>query len=132
MKERVNRWLVKNPLGIDVCLKQETFDNHIIGDTKRSTKETDNLVKEANHVKMTIEEPRAIYPDANFEENKRHRYIDFIFDPDLCHVQALVVVVDTDRDPNEVVTWTIKRKLSQELLKGGIIYDSRENQPGER
>jgi hypothetical protein len=34
----------------------------------------------------------------------------------------MVVVVDTDRIPYEVVTWTIKRSLNQEKLDGGIIY----------
>lgn len=44
--------------------------------------------------------------------------------PELRHLLALVVVVDTDRDPQEVVTWMCKRSLKKEEITEGVIYDS--------
>ena len=58
----------------------------------------------------------------NINENLRYRYIDLFVSEKYKHISAMVVVVDTDRIPYEVVTWTIKRSLNQEKLDGGIIY----------
>ncbi len=114
------QWVVTNPLGIEVTLKQSTFDAHIMDAVARTDVQLRNLALVSDAVREIIQEPRFIYYDEN---PQRQRYIDLISFKELNHLQGLVVVVDTDRIPNEVVTWTIKRDLKQE--KGGIIYDSR-------
>lgn len=113
-------WAVTNPLGTETVLKQSTYDAHINDIEKRTDKEIEHLQLVSNVIKGIIKKPRFIYWD---EDGVRHRYIDLISLEGLNHIQGLVVVVDADRDPNEVVTWTIKRHLKQE--KGGIIYDFR-------
>lgn len=120
----VYQWVVKSPVH-EVCLKQETYDDHITDENTRTPEEIQHLIDVGEDVKMIVQNPRFIYKDNNYEENLRHRYVDFIYHDKFSHLQALVVVVDTDRDPHEVVTWTIKRSLNQE--KGGVIYDSRKD-----
>lgn len=119
-------WVVRNPLGTDVALKQSTYDTHIM-DESRDEKERANLELVAQAAKSVITQPRFIYWEKN-KYKQRHRYIDLIAFEELLHIQSLVVVVDTDRSPHEIVTWMIKRSLKQEILKGGgIIYDSSQN-----
>ena len=113
------RWVVSGPLG-PVALKQSTFDMHITDTTERSDAEISNLVLVIDAAKGIVQIPRFIYYD---EDGIRHRYVDLISFPELNHLQGLVVVVDPDRDPHEVVTWMIKRDLKQE--RGELIYDAR-------
>ena len=118
-------WNTNNPLGISVILKQSTYDEHISDEPKRTELEVENLQAVLQNVKGIIEHPRFIYCDKNFEGNSRQRYLDFVFMEDRSAIRSLVVIVDTDREPNEIVTWTIKRNLSQENpSKDEIIYDS--------
>ena len=121
------RWEVTDPLGNVVVLKSTTYYQHIMDDNDKSETEIENLTYVEEYVKNIIQNPRYIYKDVDYENNQRHRYIDLVGIPDFNHLQALVVVVDTDRTPHEVVTWTIKRNLKQEriLEEGGIIYDSK-------
>lgn len=84
--------------------------------------EGENLIVETETVKSVISNPKCIYCDKAYDKNLRHRYIDLIVSQKHKKMLAMVVIVDTDRTPNEVVTWTIKRKLNQENLDGGIIY----------
>lgn len=122
-------WVVKNPLGTDVALKKSTYESHIQDETTRTEAGIKHLTLVADAVKSTIIYPRFIYYDKDYDQNLRHRYIDLVAVEELLHIQALVVVVDTDRDPHEIVTWMIKRDLKKELLSGrGVIYDSRKNQ----
>ncbi len=116
-------WVTKNPLGDDVAVADETYDSHIIGD------HPDDHAREfvSTHVKGVIEEPRYIYYDQNHEENKRLKYIDYVNIEAYGKIQSLVVVVDTDRTPQEIVTWSVRSSTRQEKTSGGILYDSREN-----
>lgn len=120
-KNRTYTWVTENPLGTPVGLTNETYESHIIGD------HPDDKARELvnTYVKGVIEDPRFIYLDQNHDTNKRVRYIDYVSIEEYNKIQNLVVVVDTDREPNEVVTWTVKSSTRQE--KGGIIYDSRKD-----
>lgn len=75
-------------------------------------------------MKSVVQNPTFIYPDQNHEENKRVRYSRQVYIQDYGHIQNLIVVVDTDREPNEVATWMIKSSTKQEKITGGIIYES--------
>ncbi|OAK70106.1 hypothetical protein [Lederbergia galactosidilytica] len=121
--KRTYMWVTKNPLGEEVAVANETYETHIIGDhPDDKARELVNL-----HVKGVIEEPRYIYYDQKHEENKRIRYIDYVSLEEYNKIQSLVVVVDTDREPNEIVTWSVKSNTRQEKINGGVIYDSRKN-----
>lgn len=69
-------------------------------------------------------------PDSHYSDNQRVRYVDLSASESFGRIHALVVVVETDRDPQEVVTWIIKSNLRQELIPGGVIYDSAEHKSG--
>jgi hypothetical protein len=114
-------WVTQNPLGTDVGVATETYESHIIGD------HPDDKAREFvnDHVKGVIEQPRYIYLDNKHEENQRVKYIDYVALPEYGKIQSLIVVVDTDRTPNEIVTWSVRSETRKET--GGIIYDSRKN-----
>ncbi|MEW5321293.1 PBECR2 nuclease fold domain-containing protein [Geobacillus thermoleovorans] len=116
-------WVTKNPLDTEVALTVETYESHIIGDHQN------DLSRELvlPYVKGVIEQPRFIYCDKDYEKNKRVRYTDQVYLEQFGKIQNLVIIVDTDRYPNEIVTWMVKSNTKQEIIKGkgGLIYDSR-------
>lgn len=119
-------WVAHDPLGKQVILKQSTYDFHISDKPKRGKTNAENLQAVTENVKGVIENPRFIYHDKDYSKNSRYRYLDFVYMAEISAIRALVVVVDTDREPNEVATWTIKRGLNQENpTKDAIIYDAR-------
>jgi hypothetical protein len=125
-KDKENRsylWVTENPQGTKVAVAEETLKVHVLGDhpSDKSRELSYPLVKEV------IENPKYIYGDQNYEKNKRVRYSDQVYIKEYGHIQNLVVVVDTDREPNEVATWMVKSNTKQEKINGGVMYDSRSN-----
>lgn len=116
-------WVTENPQGTRVAIAEDTYKKHVIGDhqSDKSRELSYPLVKEI------IENPSFIYYDQDHEENKRVRYTDQAYIQEFGHIQNVVIVVDTDRDPNEVATWMVKSNTKQEKINGGVLYDSRSN-----
>jgi len=117
-------WVVHTPFHT-TALTSYTKEIHIEG------KHKDDLARVRSYEKLrdVLQQPRFIYYDQTHRENGRIRYTDLVALPEYGHLQALVIIVDTDRDPNEVVTWMVKSNLSQEKIdEETIIYDSRSNQ----
>ena len=56
-------------------------------------------------------------------------YLDLMSVPtknDLSTIKLIKVIVDTNPNPNEVITWMVQRNIGKrksEIKKGGIIYD---------
>lgn len=114
-------WVTENPLGKNVGVTNQTYNSHIIGDhPEDKAREFVN-----DQVKGVIEQPRYIYLDNKHEENQRVKYIDYVVIEEIGKIQSLIVVVDTDRTPNEIVTWSVRSDTKKET--GGVIYDSRKN-----
>lgn len=118
------RWVAKcNPMQKEIALKEDTYNIHMLGEDRTETEKI-NIEKTVDLARKTVEKPRFIYYDKNNKERGRIRLINLVNHPDFSHLQAMVVVVDTDREPHEVVTYTIKRNLNQEDTSGGILYDA--------
>ena len=118
-------WIVKTPIKSQVALTVETKEIHIEGD------HFDDLVRMQafDMLPEIIAQPRFIYMDQQHETNQRLHYCDLVDIPELGHLSNLVVVVDTDREPNEVATWMVKSNSKQEKTgEGRILYDSRADQ----
>lgn len=105
---------------MDVGLREDKQGIHAIDDHPEDISRTLSYP----HVLGVVEQPRFIYYDSNYEQNKRVKYSDQIYMEQYGHLQNLVVVVDTDREPHEVVTWMVKSNTKQEKM-GVVIYDSR-------
>jgi len=113
-------WVVQSPINTDVGLRDDKRGIHAIDDHPEDT----GRKLSYPFVPEVIKQPRFIYTD-NTKEN-RVRYIDYVFIPEYKSIHNLVVVVDTNSEPHEIVTWILKRDTRQEkILEGGIIYDSR-------
>ena len=115
-------WIVKTPLQSEVALTQKTKEEHIEG------KHSNDIVRMQTFDMLPgiISQPRFIYLDQDYETNKRLRYCDTVSVSEIGHLQTLVVIVDTDREPHEVATWMVKSNSKQEKTgEGRILYDSR-------
>lgn len=122
-KGRCYLWVTKNPLGTEVALTQETYETHIL--RGHPNDKARKIVYP--QIKGIIEQPRFIYYDQQYEENLRHRYLDFIHIQEYGRIFSLVIIVDTDRSPNEIVTWHIESNKNRLKTNGVVIYDSRQS-----
>ena len=116
------RWEETDPQGRRVVLKASTFDEHI----KKDHDDDDAAIRIKNeeHAKKAIARPHLVILDP--EDHDRHIYYRIILanngEP-LKKVKNMRVVVDTDREPNEVVTWIVEKKMKGSAKKEWIIYD---------
>ena len=120
MKEEI-RWIVTDPLGNDIILKEQTFIEHIQGD--HQGKDSANRAAVEEQAKFTLTSPRFIIK--NHQEGRR-KYLDLVDMPEGkdFNIRTLTIIVDGD---NEVVTWIPKRSINDSVKteEGGMIYDKR-------
>lgn len=116
-------WVVRSPISSAVGLKRETYVHHVKADHQED--KTRELAYP--YVQPTIESPRFIYYDPSHQIHNAVRYVDLVYIPEMQHIQAFIVVVERDKEPHEVATWMVKTSLKQEIVREGIIYDSRSN-----
>lgn len=116
-------WSRDDPRGKTVVLKTSTLE-HILGDHTEADAEGRMFALEA--APEIIEAPRFIIEDTSScgEERKREKYFDTRYHEPTGKFSYVVVIVDTDRDPYEVVTCTRQRKMSDTISKEGLLYDS--------
>lgn len=110
------RWEVTDPLGNKILLKNSTYSEHILA--SHSSKDANYRSQIEKESRQTIENPTLIVFDGT--RNLYYRTIGII--DEVLKIRTLKVVVETDRTPQEMVTWTILRKGDN--VKGVIIYDS--------
>lgn len=113
------RWEVTDPQGRQVVLKENTYEHHVIGD--HDTQDVKIRARTEKNAKQTIINPNLIAKD----DSTRHLYYNAVAirdEENNTKVKLLKVVVDADRTPNEVVTWTPIRK-GDNLGCGAIIYE---------
>ena len=117
-------WTVTDPQDRKVVLKKSTFDFHIAG-TDHDKKDRDFRKKIATQAKKTIAKPEFI-----IKEEQRNIYFSLVKVPhenDCIKIKPMKVVVDADRIPNEIVTWTVMRKMNDTIKSEAIIYESKSN-----
>lgn len=104
-------------------MKTATLE-HIIGDHSEADAEGRKQALEAAPDVITT--PRFIIKDVSSDgqERKREKYFDTRYHEQTGRFSYVVVIVDTDRDPYEVVTCTRQRTISDTLPKEGLLYDS--------
>ena len=111
-------WAVKDIQRREIILKQTTYDEHITED--HSVQDFNFRKSMEPRVKQTL-----ISPDIIIKDGKRNLYYNTVVirhEEGLPKVKILKVVVDADRIPNEVVTWTPLRK-GDAIRNGVIIYE---------
>ena len=121
--EKNIRWKVVDPLGNEIILKESTFQEHILGDHQMTDSEYRKRLE--NHVKNIIQNPQLIIEEKH--KNNRHIFYKIILMPHDDVMKKLItlkVVVDTDRNPHQIVTWMIQSKLKYKLLEEWIIHAS--------
>lgn len=123
MSESEWEWSRQDPLGNTVVLKTSTLNDHIIGDhTDADVKIRMYAVSEAPEV---VENPSLIFKDSSTVggDRNREKYMDLRYVAETESSMAIVVIVDTDRDPREVVSCTAQHKLPKNIPKEGVRYD---------
>ena len=114
-------WSVKNPYGHDVVLKEDTYNNHVIDDHNKT--DADFRKKTADSIPNIVKHPSYIVKDK--EHDDRYQYIAPAMIPinnEESKIKLITTVVDTDRNPHEVVTWIPKKSLN--VNKGDVVYDA--------
>ncbi|NLD95830.1 MAG: hypothetical protein GX635_01820 [Synergistaceae bacterium] len=117
-------WKTRDPRGKTVVLKASTLNEHIIGD--HDDADSGGRIAASALVPLIAEAPRYIVKDLSpiGSDRRREKYFD------VRHIEAtgkfsyVVLVVDTDREPYEVVTWMIQRRMTDIVPKEGVLYDS--------
>lgn len=123
MEEDKIRWSVTDPLGNEVILKESTFQEHIRKDHKFS--DSEYRQKAELKASETIKNPQMII--VNKEKSNRHVYYKIVTmpcDEDRESLKIMKIVVDTDRKPNQIVTWILQSKLKDTIKEGWLEYAS--------
>ena len=113
MNEKI-RWKITDPLGNEVCLKESTYIEHILKD--HSPQDSAYRMQIEREARITILTPSLIVSDG--ERNLYYKVIGLTGEN--LKIRMLKVVVEKNRNPQEVVTWTILRKGDN--VKGDVIY----------
>ena len=120
MEEDKIRWSITDPLGSEIILKESTFQEHIDRDHKYSDAERRKSTE--FQVQSALVNPHLIF--TNKKIKNRNIYCKLI---PAKHIEGyrlkfLKIVVDTDRIPNEIVTWVAQSKVKEVIMKEWIIY----------
>ena len=121
MNEEV-KWTRNDPRGFKVILKESTYTEHIIGD--HSDGDTKGRIIASDFAPDIIEKPRYIFRTSSSEEQGRETYFDTMIIDETGKLRCIVVVVDAEKEPREVITVLLERKIKNTLTKEGLLYDS--------
>ena len=112
------RWQVEDPQSRQVVLKQITYEKHVIED--HSDKDAIFRKNIESQVKNVI-----MNPDFIVAEEPRNLYYKLvgIGAEKYIKLKTMRVVVDADREPNEIVTWIPMSKVKGEVKAEAIIYE---------
>lgn len=114
------RWKETDPQGRTVILKQSTYEKHIIADHEQ--KDASFRRKIEFQVRKTITNPQLIV--AKKQRHEYHKIARIPYEEDKEKLKHINVIVDADRDPNEVVTFIASSSVRGTLETGSIIYES--------
>lgn len=121
MKNKEIRWKVKNPLGQEIILKESTYQEHIDKDHQYEDSEYRKHAEE--QAKITIEKPQMII--RNEDDQNRDMYYRIVtmeYEKEQKKLKNMKVIVETDREPNEIVTWILQSKLKDIVKEVWIRY----------
>ena len=118
IENSVIRWQVKDPQNRQIILKQSTYKEHV--DEDHAPQDAAFRKKVETQVKNTV-----VSPDFIIADNPRNLYYKLVGIPneDVIKLKTMRVVVDTDRTPNEVVTWVPMSKSKDTFKAEAIIYE---------
>lgn len=112
------RWQVEDPQSRQVVLKQITYESHVIED--HSDKDAVFRKNVEGQVKNVI-----VNPDFIVAEEPRNLYYKLVSigAEEYIKLKIMKVVVDADKEPNEIVTWIPMSKVKEKLKAEAIIYE---------
>ena len=116
------RWKVTDLLGNEISLGEENFKYHIIG--QHDTKDAKVRADIEPQAKFAVENPRFIIRDLQCSGRTKYLSLSDITDGNKVYIRTIAVVVEMN---GEVVTWFARRTINDNLEKGDVIYDARNN-----
>lgn len=114
------RWKAIDPQGRQVVLKQSTYEKHIIADHMKE--DASFRLKIEVQAKKAISNPQMIV--AKEQRHEYHRIARVPFEENIEKLKHINVIVDADRDPNEVVTFIASSNLRGTVETGSVIYEN--------
>ena len=117
-------WTITDPQKRKVVLKRSTLDKHIAG-ADHDPRDSEFRKKIMHQAQQTIVDPEFI-----IKENSRNTYLSLVnvpYQDNFDKLKTLKIVVDSDRHPNEVVTWLPLKKFNSTIESEAIIYARKSN-----
>lgn len=112
-------WTATDPQNRNVILKRATWDFHIAG-ADHDERDGDFRKKLLIPARQTIIDPEFIISEQS--RNTYFRLVAILYQDNLVKIKPLKVIVDADRQPNEVVTLIPENKLKETVESEAIIY----------
>ena len=112
-------WLATDPQDRKIILKESTLNIHIAG-SDHDRQDSAFRKQIMSQAQQTIINPEIIVKDKS--RLIYFRIIVIPYQETLVKLKPIKVVVDIDRQPNEVVTWTPLNKMNTTFESEAIIY----------
>ena len=124
-EEKIVRWKVIDPRGIEITLYDKTFIIHV----RAEHNDRDSAFRAAiePNVKKTLEHPTLILPDPDIKNRFQYYRADLVgLEDQLKKVKTVKVVIEPDSETSawKVVTWGAQNRLQGVFRKEDIVYES--------
>ena len=116
------RWKVTDHFGKKIILREYNFVHHII--EQHDPRDVEIRSKIEPQAKFAIEHPRFIIRDNQHSGRVKYLSVADIEGKNEVQIRTITVVVEAT---GEVVTWFARRTINDNLEKGDVFYDARNN-----
>ena len=121
-EEKIVRWKVVDPRGIEIDFREDTYSTHIVGDHGEKDSEFRKLIEE--FVKKTLSKPHLIMKDPKIDGRLQYLRLDLVGEKNTKRkFKTVKVVVDTDRTPFEIASFSAQYKLQGDFSEEDIVYE---------
>lgn len=123
-EEKIVRWKVIDPRGIEIVMYDDKFVEHVVGDHG----EKDATVRRSvePNAKKTLKDPEFIMKDPAFESRLQYLRLDLVgVEGRMKKIKPVKVVIEPDENSDgwKVVTWGAQNRLQGEFSEEDIVYE---------
>ena len=121
-EEKIVRWKVVDPRGIEIVMYDEIFNVHLIGEHNSKDASFRGAIEPS--LKKTLQHPTLILKDPDFKNRSHYYRADLVGLGNFPKkVKTVKVVVEDNDGKFDVVTWGAQNRLQGEFYEEDIIYE---------
>ena len=123
-EEKIVRWKVIDPRGIEIVMYDEKFTEHVIGDHGGKDSAVRQSVEE--NAKKTLRDPQFIVKDPTIDSRLQYLRLDLVpGDGYIKKIKPIKVVIEPDKDSSwRVVTFGAQNRLQGQFTREDVVYES--------